>query len=89
MDDPYEVVVPSTVAREIKKLMGTDRTAVFQALSKLSGNPRPSGSIKMKVKDLGEYRIRVGSFRVRYDVDDEKREVHVLAVKSRDRAYGT
>ncbi|MBU1672365.1 MAG: type II toxin-antitoxin system RelE/ParE family toxin [Actinobacteria bacterium] len=75
------------MAKEIKKFRIEGRKSVFQAISRLSENPRPPGSVKLKVQDLGEYRLRAGAYRVRYDVDDENREVHILAVKPRDRAY--
>lgn len=89
MSEPYKVLTPPAVAKEIRKLPVEGRKAVFQAISKLSENPRPPGSVKMKVKDLGEYRLRAGAFRVRYDIDHDSREVHILAVKPRDQAYRT
>ncbi|MFH1150435.1 MAG: type II toxin-antitoxin system RelE/ParE family toxin [Actinomycetota bacterium] len=87
MSEPYRVLVPPSVAKEIKKFPTEGRKSVFHAISRLSENPRPPGYVKLKISDLGEYRLRAGTFRVRYDVDDENREVHILAVKPRDRAY--
>jgi mRNA-degrading endonuclease RelE of RelBE toxin-antitoxin system len=85
----YQVRVPRNVARAIGKLPPGDRKALFLAVVGLEANPGPPGHAKLKVKDLGEYRIRVRGFRVRYDVDDEERTVCILAVKPRREAYRT
>jgi mRNA interferase RelE/StbE len=75
------------VAKELKKLPLNDRKALFAAISSLKVRPRPPGYARLKVKDLGEYRIRVRGYRVRYDIDDEEMIVVILAVKPRGQAY--
>ena len=81
--EKYRVIVPKNVARELKKLPPDHRSKLFKAIEALAQEPRPAGCVKLKVKDLGEYRIREGSFRVLYDVDDEEKLVAIIAVKRR------
>ena len=83
----FAVRVPRNVAKGIRRLPLNDRRALFQAIVALASNPRPPGHARLKVKDLGEFRIRVRAYRVRYDVDDEQRMVYILAVKHRGQAY--
>ena len=83
----YVVKVPKNVAKAIRRFPVNDRRALFQAIAALAGNPRPPGHARLKVRDLGEYRIRVRGYRVRYDVDDESRTVYVLAVRRRGETY--
>jgi len=83
----FAVRVPRNVAKGIRRLPLNDRRALFQAIAALASNPRPPGHARLKVKDLGEFRIRVRAYRVRYDVDDELKEIHILAVKPRGEAY--
>lgn len=85
----YSVRIPKSVAKELKKLPLPERKALFEAISSLQKRPRPPGHARLKVKDLGEYRIRVRGYRVRYDIDDEQRIAYVLAVKPRGQAYRT
>jgi mRNA-degrading endonuclease RelE of RelBE toxin-antitoxin system len=73
----------------MKKLPLPDCKALFEAVSSLQERPRSSGYAKLRVKDLGEYRIRVRVYRIRYDIDDERRIVYALAVKHRGQAYRT
>ncbi len=59
----------------------------------LSSNPRPYGNPKIKpplivYSYVAQYRLRVGHYRVLYDIDDKKRIVWILASrKSNERTY--
>lgn len=48
--------------------------------------PRPRGTKSLKGRD-GLYRIRVGEYRVVYEIDDAARVVTVTRVRLRARAY--
>ncbi len=52
-------------------------------MESLASDPRPPGCAKLKTKDLGEYRVRVGPWRILYDVYDEELAVAIIAVKRR------
>jgi mRNA interferase RelE/StbE len=79
----YRVTVPKNVARGLKKLPQDDRLRLFRAIESLASVPRPAGCVKLKIRDLGEYRIREGTYRIFYDVDDVDSAVVVVAVKRR------
>jgi mRNA interferase RelE/StbE len=52
----------------------------------LAGNPRPAGCKKLKgLRDV--WRIRVGSYRVLYGIEDTKKVVTILAVGHRRQIY--
>jgi mRNA interferase RelE/StbE len=52
----------------------------------LKENPRPRGCIKLKGYK-NEYRIRVGDYRVRYEVRDQESIVVLLRCKHRKDVY--
>jgi mRNA interferase RelE/StbE len=54
-------------------------------LLKLADNPRPHGSLKLQGEDL--YRIRVGSYRVIYEIHDAQVLVLVVRIRHRKDAY--
>jgi len=83
----YRVEIPKNVARAIRHYTAPDREALADAIGALGYDPRPTGCVRLRIKNLGEYRIRVRGFRVRYDVDDDSKVVRVLAVKTRGEAY--
>ncbi|TAL36803.1 MAG: type II toxin-antitoxin system RelE/ParE family toxin [Spirochaetes bacterium] len=52
----------------------------------LGGDPRPQGSRKL-VDTISSYRIRIGDYRVIYQIDDDARVVTVMHVRHRKDAY--
>lgn len=64
---------------------------IMQEVSKLADNPRPFGQKPFKqlkppirlFQYVAQYRIRIGDFRVLYDVDDEKETVWILVLRRR------
>jgi mRNA interferase RelE/StbE len=83
---PYQVVVPKRVQREIDSLPTTVRSRVVQVLARLQDEPRPTGCIKLTGYHH-EYRIRVGEYRIRYEVRDADQSVFVLRVQHRRDVY--
>lgn len=65
----YSVAFASSAAKELEKLPAQLVTRIVPHLEKLSSNPRPSGSKKLRGGD-GEWRIRVGDYRAVYTIDD-------------------
>jgi mRNA interferase RelE/StbE len=59
---------------------------IGKRIEKLATNPRPDG-----VKELsdGSYRIRIGGYRVLYQVHDAQLLIIVIRVRNRKDAYGT
>jgi mRNA interferase RelE/StbE len=55
-------------------------------LEDLASNPRPSGCKKLRGGD-GEWRIRVGDWRVVYTIDDAKLQVEVTRIRHRSEVY--
>jgi mRNA interferase RelE/StbE len=59
---------------------------IFEALIQ-NPVPAPEYDVKKLVGFVGTYRIRLGNIRIVYEVDWELRQLHVLTVEFRGRAY--
>ncbi|WP_354360598.1 type II toxin-antitoxin system RelE/ParE family toxin [Pedobacter sp. UYP30] len=57
-----------------------------QAISNLAENPRPSGYIKLKNRN--GYRIRIGNYRVLYDIFDSVLTIEIITLGHRKNIYG-
>ena len=57
------------------------------AVQVLRQNPWPPASRRLRHPAIGEYRLRVGDWRVFYDVDQESKAVVILRVMHRREAY--
>jgi mRNA interferase RelE/StbE len=82
----YEVLIPKPVQKQLDNLPEQIRDRILEKILSLAEEPRPSGVKKLQGFD-NEYRIRVGNYRIRYEVDDKTLTVVVLHCKHRKDAY--
>lgn len=82
----YKVIIPKPVQKQLNKLPEDIRKLIAERILLLTEEPRPAGVKKLKGFD-NEYRIRIGDYRVRYEVDDKALMVLVLHCKNRKDAY--
>ncbi len=82
----YQVIVPKPVQKQLDSLPDIVRERVLRRIVALKENPRPPGCVKLKGYE-NEYRIRIGNYRVRYEVRDEKSIVLLLHCKHRKDVY--
>jgi mRNA interferase RelE/StbE len=81
----YSVVIPRSVEKEILRLPEQDYDRVVEALEKLRLAPRPRGSGKLSGR--GAWRVRVGNYRIIYEIDDAQRLVVVVVIRHRKEVY--
>ncbi|MCK6627257.1 MAG: type II toxin-antitoxin system RelE/ParE family toxin [Anaerolineae bacterium] len=82
----YQVVLGKTAKSDLRHLEATWQRPVAKQLLTLTTDPRPSGVTKLRGVE-NEWRIRVGDYRVIYEIDDEKRMVTVLRIRHRREVY--
>jgi mRNA interferase RelE/StbE len=56
------------------------------AITTLASDPRPQGCLKVRSEE-GVWRIRVGDWRIGYQVDDNANEVLVIRIGHRSEFY--
>lgn len=82
----YAVSVNRSAQKEIRALDGSIRVRVVHSFHFIAANPRPPGCRKL-VGVINRWRIRIGEYRVIYSIDDANRQVEVVAVRHRSKAY--
>ncbi|MBE7474776.1 MAG: type II toxin-antitoxin system mRNA interferase toxin, RelE/StbE family [Anaerolineae bacterium] len=82
----YQVVIPKPAQKQLDSLPQDIRERVLKALVKLKDNPLPQGCVKLKGYE-NEYRIRVGDYRVRYEIREKEFVVVLLHCKHRRDVY--
>lgn len=83
----YTVEVLKRASRELATLPAKDRARVAQRIDALAANPRPHGAVALQGKPPGHLRIRVGDYRVIYEVQDAALVVEVVRVGHRREVY--
>ncbi|MCL1466288.1 type II toxin-antitoxin system RelE family toxin [Argonema galeatum] len=82
----YAVLIPKPVQKQLDDLPEDVRSRIIEKILSLAEQPRPLGVKKLKGFEK-EYRVRVGEYRIRYEIDDETSIVVVLHCKHRRDIY--
>jgi mRNA interferase RelE/StbE len=82
----YSVGLASSAEHDLRRLDARLRARVETAIERLASNPRTAGDVK-PLQGSGDWRLRVGKYRVIYSIDDEAKTVTVLEVVKRGDAY--
>ena len=84
--EKYKVSIKRSAAKEIEAIpQKKERQRVISRIGQLANDPRPLGSKKLSGND--KYRIRQGSFRIVYSIEDTELIVVVVKVGHRKDVY--
>ncbi len=81
----YSIRILRRAQKALARLPKRDYERVRDAIRALAENPRPPGA--RKLRDREGWRIRVGVYRVIYEIDDANRAVTVLDIGHRGDIY--
>jgi len=81
----YPILVERYAQKQIMKLDRKVIPVIKMAISDLANNPRPPGHIKLNGEEA--YRIRVGNYRVIYEINDDAIIVTIISVEHRKDVY--
>ena len=81
----YTVEILRSAQKRLAKIDGQDRSRIIVAIRALANDPRPVGSKKLSGRSA--WRIRIGAYRVIYEIRDSQLLVLVVAVGHRGEVY--
>jgi len=81
----YTVLILRRAQKELARLSPEPYARVRDAIRALAGDPRPQGCLKLTARE--GWRVRVGDYRLVYEIDDKQRTVMVLHVSHRRDVY--
>lgn len=82
----YRVAVERRGERDLRRLPLDIRLRVARAMRSLANDPRPAGCRKL-AGTKNDWRIRVGDYRVVYEIGDAERLVRVYRIRHRREVY--
>lgn len=80
----YKILFLRSAKKDLAGIPLESLVLIKKRIALLTENPRPDGCVKLKT---GGYRVRQGSYRILYQVDDEKLTIRIAGVKDRKEAY--
>jgi mRNA interferase RelE/StbE len=82
----YEIILERRAERDLRQLAADIFQRVIAAIKALADNPRPPNCRNLTGSD-NDWRVRVGDYRVLYEIDDENQMVRVMRIRHRREAY--
>ena len=86
MTSRYRVEIARRALRCLRALERRDQQRVRAAIDLLADNPRPPGCVAL-IGEPNAYRVRVGVYRIGYEVLDDRLVIQVVRVGRRRDVY--
>lgn len=84
--DKYRLQIRRSAKRDLQRLPRSFFARINPRILALCDDPRPPGVRKLKGEQDG-WRIRVGDYRVLYQIDDTNRMITIVRVRHRRDVY--
>ena len=81
----FQVILPKSVQKQLDRLAGDTARRVLDRLRELENHPRPTGVKKLKGRPA--WRVRVGDYRIIYEIHDRELQIIVITVGHRREVY--
>ena len=81
----YTIHILRSAQKQISRINSKDQDHIITAIRSLSENPRPTGCIKLSGRPA--WRIRVGDYRVIYEIRNEQLLIMVISIGHRREVY--
>jgi mRNA interferase RelE/StbE len=82
----YQVEFSASAAREFRKLPAAVRMSLAPKIDALARNPRPGGTKKL-VGERNGWRLRVGDYRMLFEIHDSDRRILIVTIGHRREVY--
>lgn len=86
MSQRYDVQISRRAVKSLAALPRNEQLRIRAAIDLLSDTPRPPNCVAM-TGEHGTYRVRVGSYRIVYEVHDDILLIQVIRVGHRKDVY--
>jgi mRNA interferase RelE/StbE len=82
----YAITFARSARRELEKLNPVYVNRIFPIIESLAQNPRPTHCKKLSgLQNL--WRLRIGDYRLLYEINDKQHSVDIVAIRHRREAY--
>lgn len=81
----FQVILPRSVQKQLDRLADDVTRRILARLRELEDNPRPAGVKKLKGRTA--WRVRVGDYRIIYEIHDRELQIIIITVGHRREVY--
>ena len=81
----YQLVIDRYAQKQLGKISAPHFNRIIKAINELAENPRPAGYRKLTGRP--GYRIRIGDYRIIYNIEDKILAVFLIDIGHRKKIY--
>lgn len=81
----YELVFKKSVAKDLRSIPKRDVARILRRIEALRDDPRGEGCVKLSAQE--RYRVRLGVYRIVYEIQDNALVIMVVKVAHRSTVY--
>ena len=82
----HKILLERNAEKDLDRLPSSIRSRVITAIRQLAETPRPAGGRKI-IGSTNDWRIRVGPYRLLYEISDREKIVRINRVRHRREVY--
>ncbi|MBL4681643.1 MAG: type II toxin-antitoxin system RelE/ParE family toxin [Pseudomonadales bacterium] len=83
--EKYRIIFKKSVSKDLRNVPKKDVLRILNQIDLLGMNPRSEGCIKLSGRE--QYRVRVGLYRIIYEIQDSMLIVQVVKIGHRSNVY--
>ena len=83
----FKLIYAKSIKKDLKKIDNQTQLKLKKEIEKLQYFPNLSQIKKLKSYPLADFRLKVGNYRILFDVHIEKNEIHILKISHRKDLY--
>ena len=83
----YKLEITKSVEKDLRKIAQKMHPIFFDAIENLTSNPFPQSKYKKLKGTINSYRLRVGNYRIIYEVDNAIMKITVYRIRDRKNSY--
>lgn len=83
---PYKIFIERNAEKDFRKIPKAIRERINSIIIKLKYNPKPLSVRKISGSE-NYYRIRMGDYRIIYEINDKEKKINIFRIRHRKEAY--
>ena len=83
----FKLIYAKSVAKDLRKISKYNLPRIKEGVEELKNFPDISQIKHLHNHPLADYRLRIGNYRVLFDVNWERREIYILKIGHRREVY--
>jgi len=83
----FKIIYAKSVLKDLRKISKKNLPKIKMGIEELKNFPNISQIKHLKNHPIADYRLRIGNYRVLFDINWDKKEIYILKIGHRREVY--